>query len=474
MTVRPEVLREKFGWINEHVPCFGVNGDNITVINQPVDFYETFKNMTRNARNRIVIASLYLGTDDLEQDLIRSIESACERAVQNNNDSFEVHVLLDYTRGSRGNNKSSRTMLLPLLEKYRGKVQVYLYHTPDLRGIWKKILPERFNEIVGLNHMKIYLADDNFIISGANLSDSYFTNRQDRYIQFRSCPEMSNYLCDLVCAVSRFSFHLQCNNTTIYPEEAPHPYDGSEGILVFKDYAGGTMSKLNKVWRESRASTQITSNDSSVDTWLYPLIQMGPFKIKDDEIVTERLFTSSEICDRILLASGYFNLTSRYVDFVINRSSAVFDILTASPETNGFFGSSGISGFVPDAYTRIAKQFHEETCKQCQDQRISLYEYYKPHWTFHVKGLWYYIPDSRLPVLTLIGSPNFGYRSIYRDLECQVAVLTTNISLQNQLKQEHERLYDTSYKVTEKTFQRPDRYVPLWVRFVTKIIKNFF
>lgn len=96
---------------------------------------------------------------------VKSVEEACERAVQNNNDSFEVHILLDYTRGSRGSN-SSRSMLLPLLEKYRDKVQVYLYHTPDLRGFWKKILPERFNEIVGLNHMKIYLADDDFIISG--------------------------------------------------------------------------------------------------------------------------------------------------------------------------------------------------------------------------------------------------------------------------------------------------------------------
>ncbi|XP_060583180.1 CDP-diacylglycerol--glycerol-3-phosphate 3-phosphatidyltransferase, mitochondrial-like [Ruditapes philippinarum] len=473
MSLRP-ALHKKFGWMNDHVPCFGVDGDNITVINQPADFYNTFKDMTRNAKRRIVIASLYLGTDRLENELIKSIESACERAVQNNNDSFEVHVLLDYTRGSRGVNKSSRTMLLPLLEKYGDKVQVYLYHTPDLRGFWKKFLPERMNEIVGLNHMKIYLADNDFIISGANLSDSYFTNRQDRYIQFRTCPEMSNYLCDLVCAVSRFSFHLQCNNTTVYPEGAPHPYDGSEDVQVFKDYAEDTISKLNSFWKESRASTQLNSNDSDVDTWLYPLIQMGPFKIKDDEVVTERLFTKSETPDRILLASGYFNLTSNYVDYVINKSNAVFRILTASPETNGFFGSSGISGYVPHAYTQIARRFYEETCKQCEEERISLYEYYKLDWTFHVKGLWYYIQQSNLPVLTLIGSPNFGYRSIYRDLECQVAVLTTNTSLQNQLKQEHERLYGSSYKVTAKTFQHPDRYVPLWVRFVTRFLKNLF
>lgn len=43
MTVKPDILQKKFGWMNDHVPCFGVNGDNITVINQPCDFYETFK-----------------------------------------------------------------------------------------------------------------------------------------------------------------------------------------------------------------------------------------------------------------------------------------------------------------------------------------------------------------------------------------------------------------------------------------------
>ena len=94
------------------------------------------------------------------------------------------------------------------------------------------------------------------------------------------------------------------------------------------------MLKLNSFWKESRATTQISSNDSDVDTWLFPLIQMGPFKIKDDEIVTERLLINSDICDRILLASGYFNLTSSYVDLVINKSKAIFNILTASPEVS--------------------------------------------------------------------------------------------------------------------------------------------
>lgn len=60
-------------------------------------------------------------------------------------------------------------------------------------------------------------------------------------------------------------------------------------------------------------------------------------------------------------------------------------------------------------------------------------------------GLWYYLEGMTLPSLTLIGSSNYGndnnnnnhyiilfigYRSLKRDLECQVAIVTRNKRLQ--------------------------------------------
>ena len=41
----------------------------------------------------------------------------------------------------------------------------------------RKVLPQRWNEIVGLQHCKVYIFDDSVIISGANLSSDYFTDR---------------------------------------------------------------------------------------------------------------------------------------------------------------------------------------------------------------------------------------------------------------------------------------------------------
>jgi len=57
-------------------------------------------------------------------------------------------------------------MFLPLIQQYSSQVEFYLFHTPLLYGFLRKILPARFNETVRVENMKIYIADDNFIISG--------------------------------------------------------------------------------------------------------------------------------------------------------------------------------------------------------------------------------------------------------------------------------------------------------------------
>ncbi len=127
---------------------------------------------------------------------------------------LEVKVLLDYARGSRGEN-NSRTMLTPLMQSpeqscqvklwiillptlwsfhyvlpliicmyvcmylcsiyLHSTSQVFLYHTPTLRGVRKKILPQRWNELIGLQHMKVYIFDDSVLITGYGILSRQFT-----------------------------------------------------------------------------------------------------------------------------------------------------------------------------------------------------------------------------------------------------------------------------------------------------------
>lgn len=107
-----------------------------------------------------------------------------------------------------------------------------------------------------------------------------------------------------------------------------------------------------------------------------------------------------------------------------------------------------------------------------QADRIHLFEYEKPDWTYHAKGLWYYLPGaSEWPTLTLIGSSNFGERSVNRDLETQVCIATANRSLQQRLHQECERLFSIGTAAEEAITQRS---IPRWVRAVVRQFRNFF
>lgn len=482
----------RFQWIRNLVPEFGIASSHIKVLSSPTEFYELMKGQIKMAKKRVVLASLYLGTGPLEQELVDCIETTLEGSLQGSGpSSLRVSILLDFTRGSRGR-KNSRTMLLPLLRRFPEQVRVSLFHTPNLRGLLRLLIPERFNETIGLQHIKVYLFDDNVILSGANLSDSYFTNRQDRYVFLQDSPEIADFFTELVDAVGDVSLQLQPDDTVKVMEGMVHPYQGDkiayceaankrvmevinsarnrQELLHTQTVHGNQMEGEIPLFRDTKG---VGDQEPEPDTWIYPLIQMKPFGIRIDEIVTETILMEAERGASIYLTTGYFNLTQAYMDLILG-TRAKYQILLASPEVNGFFGAKGVAGAIPAAYVYIEQQFFSEVCGLGQQERIRLQEYFRSGWTFHAKGLWLYLAGSSRPCLTLIGSPNFGYRSVHRDLEAQVAIVTENKALQEQFHKEQEQLYRRSGTVSASTFEQPSRYVKLWVKMVTHLIKNFF
>ena len=112
-----------------------------------------------------------------------------------------------------------------------------LYHTPNLRGILKKTLPGKFSEIIGLQHTKVFVFDNDVCISGANLSSDYFTQRQDRYILIKDAPKLANYFEGLIDSIASFSFDLkpEVSDNQQRPDivfnksncDGSHPYQGN-------------------------------------------------------------------------------------------------------------------------------------------------------------------------------------------------------------------------------------------------------
>nr|CAG4640991.1 EOG090X08SX [Eulimnadia texana] len=457
-------------WLDNESPCFPVDGDKVTVLKTPEEFYQTLISKTEKSTKRIVFASLYLGTGSLEKKLVDSVEKNLKE--KSDEEKPRVQILLDATRGSRGS-QNSRKMLLNLLQNFSENVSVHMYHTPALRGLMKTLIPERYNETIGLQHMKIYLFDNSLLISGANLSNDYFTNRQDRYVLIEDCGRLADFYDKLVNAVCDFSLKLNAEDQLrLSSSSSLHPYESDRKIFA-TDARDKVASVMNTFKTEEKKFEYSSPKDR--DTWVFPLIQMGQLGITMDSSCTSKILGSIPKNAELSLASGYFNLTQEYMDSILHSTEASTHILMAHPTANGFLGAPGFAGAIPSAYTHIAATFFHQVRQSGQSARIRLWEYQRNLWTFHAKGLWISFQGSDTkPFFTLVGSPNFGYRSVYRDLETQIAVVTVNPRLREQLREERENLFGNSEIVSLSTYALPQRQVPLWVRLVIRVIKHFF
>ncbi|KAI4138993.1 MAG: hypothetical protein L6R39_006508, partial [Caloplaca ligustica] len=166
--------------LDQLAPRIDLSADQIEVLDGPVEFYETLKKKIRGARRRIYLATLYIGKT--EHEFVSTIHEALAQTPD-----LKVSILTDALRGTREDPEPScASLLTSLLTSFPDRVEVRMYHTPNLTGFRKRFVPRRINEGWGLQHIKLYGIDDEVILSGANLSSDYFTNRQDRYHVFSS------------------------------------------------------------------------------------------------------------------------------------------------------------------------------------------------------------------------------------------------------------------------------------------------
>ena len=167
---------ETFSFLARKLPSFKVSGSQIRIIHEPSTFYNELVTRSESSKERIIMSALYWGVEDRERRLRDVIASSLSSKT-----NLRVKILLDWCRGTRMvRGESSSTLLRPLHDHAPspGQCKLGFYQTPQLRGWLKRILPSKWNELIGLQHIKVYIFDDSVIISGANLSQDYFTNRQ--------------------------------------------------------------------------------------------------------------------------------------------------------------------------------------------------------------------------------------------------------------------------------------------------------
>jgi CDP-diacylglycerol--glycerol-3-phosphate 3-phosphatidyltransferase len=121
---------------------------------------DTVQAKIRGARKRIYLSTLYIGKT--EHDLISALNDALR-----DNPQLEVSILTDALRGTRESpDPSCASLLATLVAEHGDRVQISMFHTPNLTGWRKKYVPKRLNEGWGLQHMKLYGFDDEIMLSG--------------------------------------------------------------------------------------------------------------------------------------------------------------------------------------------------------------------------------------------------------------------------------------------------------------------
>lgn len=474
-------------------PRIDINADQIEILGGPTEFYETLKTKIRNAKRRIYLSTLYIGKT--EHELISTIRDA----LLHNGPELKVSILTDALRGTReAPNPSCASLLASLLAEFPDRVEVRMYHTPNLTGLRKALIPKRINEGWGLQHVKLYGIDDELILSGANLSNDYFTNRQDRYHVFRS-QRVADYFGRFHSAVCSISFVLQPSDspskfTLKWPISSPAP-NPLEAPQRYVEIATSLLLPFVKPASSQSPPTKSTS--------VYPVI------CHPTTINTELPAITALLARRIssyTFTAGYFNphpvITSSLLAASSRPTSALGSILTASPYANGFFGSKGISGLLPAAYTHLSLRF----LQAARGKNIQLQEWQlgivgqQDGWTYHAKGLWVtlladvqretasstskktssdlttgfegkYSSAPAGPSATLIGSSNYTTRSYGLDLEAGAMVLTKDEGLMRKLKREEELLMSHTHPVKEEDLETKERKAGWKVRVAMWLVK---
>ncbi|KAF2841562.1 hypothetical protein M501DRAFT_970195 [Patellaria atrata CBS 101060] len=458
-------------------PRFEVQPTQIQILRSPSEFYETLKTKISLAKRRVYLSTLYIGKT--EHELISVIRMALRH-----NADLKVSFLTDALRGTRETPKAScASLLAPLVAEFGSdRVEIRMFHTPNLTGLRKAIVPRRINEGWGLQHMKLYGVDDEIIMSGSNLSDDYFTNRQDRYHVFSS-KRITDYFKRVHDAVSELSYRIlpapenPAGYQMVWPADNPGPSPLTD-ICGFKTQATKSLTPLLQ-------PSSLPSPNPQSNTIIYPLLQFTPLLDPDTSTelpalrtILKKLATPSLAHSSWTFTAGYFNMTPEVRGLLLATRPARATVIAASPWANGFYGSSGVSGMLPAAYTLLSRRFLDAVARVGLGERVVLKEWRRGTvneeggWTYHAKGLWVTLPGDQGvgPSVALVGSSNYTARSYRLDLEANALVVTEDQGLMGRLREEEEWLQEFAGVVGEEEFRRTERRVGLHVRVAMWIV----
>ena len=406
--VQPAVSAEAHsilaGLAADGLPCFSVPPSAVHLLCSPTDFRTALLQGARTARRRVSLASLYLGDGPLEAALVDElVRGQAAAAAATCSAPRQLLCLLDYHRARRPG-----ALLLPAKLSRAPGGRVCLLASPSAprpasgaawRAAWRagvgagpgvedalgaarggpalfasEQLAGGLSEILGVYHMKLALFDDDVVISGANLSHEYLTNRQDRYLLLRGVPALADWLAELLEQLAAHAHTLEVHASAHYsapaspqlaahahtlevaPNTAPNAAPNSSPATAPDDEprpvrlrlrpppSGGLgghapNTALGTTIRELLRTAHAAHPPPSAAAvarggcWIAPVPQAAAAGVLHEELLVSWLLRRASTAQPalpVLLSSPYLNLPAEYYEPLLAISSAISSTLSAA------------------------------------------------------------------------------------------------------------------------------------------------
>ena len=196
------------------------------------------------------------------------------------------------------------------------------------------------------------------IISGANLSNDYFTSRIDRYVLFENCPELINFYEEFI-----FFFFLSIDfslysHVIVLILQILEKYIVLVIISVFTFIVVSSKKKHQELrdgimdLLKTGGSQPSTKQDG--DVMIYPTFQQEALNlVVDYSAFKDILHTSSKFPGvNLYLTSGYMNFPAEIGDALANYPNEM-NYLFAAPQANSFFHDPGFASVIPALYNIV-------------------------------------------------------------------------------------------------------------------------
>lgn len=282
----------------------------------------------------------------------------------------------------------------------------------------------------------------------ANLSDIYFTNRQDRYIKFTQNAALADFYAELFAILRDCPLASAVQASSEARLQLLEPAYST--VQAFVDlsrrleslFAARAIDSVTDSAMVSSAQTSVAAKHQ--DTLVFPSLQFPAMGIRHDEQTTLALLAWLSKQSSVNGEPWHLTVSTGYLNFASSIQNALLDVafgpssppvisnsdsegvqrssirvVAAGESANGWFGGSGKDTLVPRLYSALLKQLSAAIEKRRIQEvsrigtergigRVWLLEYERTGWTYHAKGLWLFPATSNNPICSAIGSPNLG------------------------------------------------------------------